>query len=84
MDGIFDPLDRVKWEATIFDLVLENDLIWRVMDDSIVNGYILWMYGRREEKMREYDGIYTFSFNLVGDWVMLSPEVQEYSSSDAP
>jgi hypothetical protein len=34
-------LDRVKWEATIFDWVLENDLIWRVMDDSIVNGYIL-------------------------------------------
>ena len=46
--------------------------------------YTILMYGRREEKMREYDGIYTFSFNLVGDWVMLSPEVQEYSSSDAP
>ena len=39
MDGIFDPLDRVKWDATIFDCVLENDLIWRVIDDSIVNEY---------------------------------------------
>jgi hypothetical protein len=41
------------------------------------------MYGRREEKQGEYDGIYTFSFNLVGDWVMFSPEVQAYRFSDA-
>jgi hypothetical protein len=38
------------------------------------------------EKMREYDGIYTFSFlsfNLVGDWVMLFSGSTGIQDSDA-
>jgi hypothetical protein len=41
------------------------------------------MYGRREEKQGEYDGIYTFSFNLVGDWVMLFSGSTGIQDSDA-